>query len=55
MSLKIFAEIIREDTSLQLKDALSRVEDITLSMHVPVDEDTLKADRLRGDARCAYP
>lgn len=42
MNLKIFAEIIREDTSKQLKEALSRVEDISLTMHVPVDEDTLK-------------
>jgi pilus assembly protein CpaE len=42
MSLKIYAEIMREDTSRQLREAFSRVEDITLSMHVPVDESVLK-------------
>ena len=42
MNLKIFAEIIQEETARQLKEALARVEDISLTMHVPVDEESLK-------------
>ena len=42
MNLKIFAEIIQEDTAQQVKEALARVEDITLTMHLPADKETLK-------------
>ena len=42
MNLKIFAEIIQEETAKQVKEALARVEDITLTLHVPVDEASLK-------------
>ncbi|MDX8406622.1 MAG: AAA family ATPase [Mariprofundus sp.] len=42
MNVKVLAEIIREETGMQLRGALSRVENITLSMHLPADAESLR-------------